>query len=259
MQRQSSRYVFRHPVIESPKQPSCNSIRECKYCAVCPPLAGHRPWRWDTSVAASLSVCLGWVSGETQGVIWIEGWCEKHVLVSQTGHKWHVAKYRPKSDKSRQNVFPRCPFLLPPSPKGGQPARDPSRCLHLCLIFSVEEYDHQHIHPSDVSAINTVIHAYWHTCRLCDLAWTLRPQALRRQQEKGFPGPFHRKKKCSIEEMFLFTTYCLQASPRSEALNCLIGAQITLKIAHCTISKSALASSGARCRWWLQGKHVPFK
>lgn len=66
---------------------------------------------------------------------------------------------------------------------------------------------------------------------------------------KGFSSTLPSKKKCLTDEMFPFTTYPLQASPGREALNCLIRAQITLKIPHRTINKSALASSRAPCRW----------
>lgn len=178
-----------------------------------------------------------WVGSVVRHRGWSE--CEKHVLVSQTGHMWHVAKYGPKSDKSRQNVFPRCPFLLPPSPKGGQPASDRSLCLHLCLSL----YDHQHIYPSDISGINNVIHAYWHrfqTCRLFDLVWTSRPQALRQQQEKSFSPS---KKKCLIDDVAIY--HIFSAGELQKWSVCLIRAQITLKIPHRTINKSALASSRA--------------
>lgn len=59
--------------------------------------------------------------------------------------------------------------------------------------------------------------------------------------ERVFLNPSTQKKECLIDEMFPCSTYPLQASPISEALNCLIRAQITLKIPRCTINKSALA------------------
>lgn len=81
------------------------------------------------------------------------------------GHEWHVRKCWQNSDVTRQNVFPRWPFILSPAPKVGQSASDRplSICLHLCLILSSEEYYHQHIHPSDISRINKQMHTQWHT------------------------------------------------------------------------------------------------
>lgn len=114
---------------------------------------------------------------------------EKNALACYTGHKWHEVEHGPNSDKTGQNVFPRCPFILPPAPRGravSQRLSSLSPSLAHPFFGGIRSSTHlfiRHIRDKQTVACMHADAASLQTCALFDPADTQRTHCTVLKQE----------------------------------------------------------------------------